>query len=97
MYKKAIAISFLAIFMSLIVAPSVIAAIDDSIDTSIFYSITEEEEHSKTKIVINFSLHHNDILSDFNLNPYEFFSYQHKNYVKPHLNLISPPPDQIIL
>jgi len=97
MYKKAIAISFLVIFMSLIVAPSVIAAIDDSIDTSIVYSLTEEEEHSKTKIVITFSLHHHDALSDFNLNPYEFFSYQFKNYSKPHLNLISPPPDQIIL
>ncbi|WP_232731939.1 hypothetical protein [Confluentibacter lentus] len=83
--------------MSLIVAPSIIAAIDDSIDTSIVYSLTEEEEHSKTKIVINFSLHYHDALSDFILNSNEYFSYQFKSYSKPHLNLISPPPDQIIL
>ena len=87
----------MAIFMSLIVAPSIIAAIDDSIDTSIVYSLTEEEEHSKTKIVITLTSHHPETVSDFTLNPYEFFSYQFKSYAKPHLNLLSPPPDQIIL
>lgn len=97
MYKKAIAISFLAIFMSLIVAPSIIAAIDDSIDTSIVYSLTEEEENCKSKIVITFSIQNNDISGEISLKPLEFFNYQFKTYSKPHLNLIFPPPDQIIL
>lgn len=97
MYKKGIAISFIVIFMSLIAAPSIIAAFDDSIDTSVFYSITEEEEHSKSKIETHFSSDTNDALTDINLQTKRFFSYQFKNYSKPHLNLVSPPPDQIIL
>ncbi len=97
MFKKTIAISFTLIFMALIVAPSILVAIDDSIDTSIFYSMAEEEENCKSKIVVTFLLHNNEFLSDFNLNPNEFFTYQFKNYSKPHLNLISPPPDRNIL
>lgn len=96
MYKKEIAISFIIIFVSLIAAPSIITAFDDSIDTSIFYSLTEEEEHCKSKIVPHFSSD-NDALTDISLQSNKFFSYQFKNYSKPHLNLISPPPDQIIL
>ncbi|MGE5943403.1 MAG: hypothetical protein ACM31G_03585 [Flavobacteriales bacterium] len=83
--------------MSLIIAPSIIVALDDSIDTSIFYSITEEEENCKSKIVPHFPLENHDVLNDFSLKAHQFFSYQFKNYSKPHLNLISPPPDQIIL
>lgn len=97
MFKNTIAISFTVIFMALIVAPSIITALDDTIDTSIFYSMAEEEENCKSKIVVTFSLQNNNTLSDFNLNPYEFFSYRFKNYSKPHLNLISPPPDKNIL
>ncbi|PKQ44986.1 hypothetical protein [Confluentibacter flavum] len=97
MFKKTIAISFTVIFMALIIGPSIIATLDDSIDTSIFYSLAEEEENCKSKIVVTFSLYNNDSLSDFTLNHYEFFTYQFKNYSKPHLNLISPPPDKNIL
>jgi hypothetical protein len=98
MFKKTIAISFTVIFMALIVAPSVIVAFDDSIDTSIFYSITEEEENGKHKsLVYSFSVMHNEHPTDFYLKKYASFSYQYKNYPKPHLNLISPPPKQIIL
>ena len=83
--------------MALIVAPSVIVVLDSSFDTSIFYSITEEEENCKSKIVVTFTLQNNSTLSDFTLTHYEFFTYQFKNYSKPHLNLIFPPPDQSIL
>ncbi|MFI0428732.1 hypothetical protein [Mariniflexile sp. HMF6888] len=84
--------------MALIVAPSVIVVLDDSIDTSIFYSITEEEENGKTKNLISpFSLQNNDFLTDFKLKSHLFFCYHFKNYSKPHLNLISPPPEHIIL
>ncbi|PLB17638.1 MAG: hypothetical protein TRG1_3520 [Flavobacteriaceae bacterium FS1-H7996/R] len=84
--------------MALIIVPSVIIALDDSIDTSIFYSITEEEENSKTKNLISpFSLQNHDGLAYFTLRPLRFFSYRFKNYPKPHLNLISPPPERIIL
>jgi|SRR5690606_3908823 len=97
MYRRGIAVIFVLLFMSLIVAPSIIAVFDNSIDTSIFYSSAEEEEHSKSKIETHFTSNNNDALKDIDLQSSKSFSYQFKNYPKPHLNLISPPPDHIIL
>ncbi|WP_157805270.1 hypothetical protein [Confluentibacter citreus] len=79
-------------------APSVIIAIDDSIDTSIFYSIAEEEDNGKSKNLISpFSLMSNELNNHYYLNDYKSFTYQFKNYPKPHPSLISPPPKQDIL
>ncbi|MDO7173484.1 hypothetical protein [Mariniflexile sp. AS56] len=98
MIRKAVAIFFTTLFMALIMAPSVIVVLDDSIDTSIFYSIAEEEENGKTKKLVSpFSLLNSDSIIGFKLKTQRFFSYQFKNYPKPHLNLISPPPEHIIL
>lgn len=98
MHKKAIAIFFTTVFMALIITPSIIVALDDSVDTSIFYSITEEEENGKVKSVVSpFSLVSSETVSHFNLKSFQFFSYRFKTYPKPHLNLISPPPEHIIL
>lgn len=84
--------------MSLIAAPTLIAAFDDSIDTSIFYSLAEEEEeNSKSKIASPFSSDTNDAITDICFQSNKDFDYQFKNYSKPHLNLISPPPEHIIL
>ncbi len=91
---------FLLLFLGFIVAPTVIHTIDNSIDISFFYSITEEEERGH-QTVKNFEV----IVSDLNLT--EFFcvtkvtsntiGYEFKKYPKPHLNLISPPPEHHIL
>ena len=98
MYKKTIAIFFTVVFMALIVAPSVIVALDDSIDTSIFYSITEEEESGKVKNLLSpFSLVSSEYTAHFKVKNSQLFSYRFKSYPKPHLNLISPPPENIIL
>jgi hypothetical protein len=99
MFKKAIATFFLTLFMALITAPSIIVVLDDSTDISIFYSITEEEENSKTKHLelVVLTLEHNDysLLKDFKS---KFNTrYYNKTYLKPHLNLISPPPEFYIL
>lgn len=98
MYKKGIALSFVVLFMSLLVAPSLIAAFDDSIDISVFYSLSsEEEENCNTKIASHFTFDKNECLVDISFQPDKVFGYQFKNYPKPHLNLISPPPDHFIL
>lgn len=98
MHKKTIAIFFTTLFMALIMAPTVIVALDESIDTSIFYSITEEEENGKVKSVVSpFSLVSSETVSRFNLKSFQVFSYKFKTYPKPHLNLISPPPEHFIL
>jgi hypothetical protein len=95
MTKNTIAIFFTFIFMALILVPSVIIAIDDSFDTSIFYSISDEEEKGKEiskNIEVVFSrINHTEInLESEALKSY--LGYYFKNYPKPHLNLISPPP-----
>lgn len=98
MNKSIIAFFFTLLFTALIVAPTVIIVLDDSIDTSIFYSITEEEENGKVKNVVSpFSLTSSDVTTHFKLNEQQFFSYRFNNYPKPHLNLILPPPEYNIL
>tara|TARA_R110002049_G_scaffold65035_1_gene170920 strand:- start:41530 stop:41763 length:234 start_codon:yes stop_codon:yes gene_type:complete len=76
--------------------------IDDSIDVSVYYasSSSEEEENSAPKIK-----EVNGLFSETNASEMAMFSnddennleYYFKNYPKPHLNLISPPPDLHIL
>jgi hypothetical protein len=81
--------------MAIITAPSIIMALDDSVDVSIFYSLSEEEEEENESFKLVFSGNEVDIdylgdsLKNYNL------GYFFKNYSKPHLNLISPPPDFI--
>ncbi|WP_051238766.1 hypothetical protein [Gaetbulibacter saemankumensis] len=97
MIKQSIAIFFTALFMAQISAPSVIIALDDTFDTSVFYSFSEEEENGKSKNLISpFSLINHDSLTSFSFRKYEVFRYMYGIYPKPHLNLISPPPDQNI-
>lgn len=94
MHKNAIAILFSILLLALISAPSIIIAIDDSVDISIFYSIAEEET-SKIKIQSPQDFNHtNNILALDNLDDIAYFF---KKYPKPHLNLISPPPENYIL
>ena len=98
MNKKVIAFLFTLLFSALILAPTVIIVLDDSIDASIFYSITEEEETGKVKNVVSpFSLITSDVTTHFKLKNQQFYGYRFKSYPKPHLNLISPPPEYIIL
>ncbi|WP_299117380.1 hypothetical protein [uncultured Winogradskyella sp.] len=80
--------------MSIISAPTVIASLDNSFDTSIFFNINEEEEKEGVKL----------LLEDVSLDLENYFldnlktdsdGYTYKKYSKPHLNLISPPPERI--
>jgi hypothetical protein len=95
MNKNSIAIFFTVIFMAMCSAPSIIAAIEDSIDISIILSLNEHEEKEGNEI--------KDIevlVSEINNLNSEFDSSENRNnsgyyfndYSKPHLNLISPPP-----
>jgi hypothetical protein len=92
MLKKTISIFFTVVFLGLISAPSIIVVIDDSIDISILYSLSEEEEENKNLEVIVSENNENTKSLDYSL-IFENARYHFKNYPKPHLNLISPPPD----
>ena len=95
MVKNTIAIFFSLTLLALICAPSIIIAIDDSADTSMFYSIAEEEEISKIKIQSPNDLSNAETL--LTIDNIEGIEYYFKKYPKPHLNLIFPPPEYIIL
>ena len=95
MIKNIIAIFFSVILLALIAAPAIIIAIDDSVDTSIFYSVSEEEETTKIKLQSPEDLFDSERLFEFN--NLETIVYFFKKYSKPHLTLSSPPPEFHIL
>ncbi|ULC59589.1 hypothetical protein MBM09_01105 [Flaviramulus sp. BrNp1-15] len=98
MPKSLTSIILSVIFMMFLVAPTVISIIDDSVDISVFYTSSEEEEKGidKNKDVEVLVYHLNTIESCFFSNEQESHTgYFFKNYPKPHLNLISPPPEFI--
>ena len=82
-------------------APSILVAIDDSVDISSFTDFSENEEEKKDKE----SEKTFEVFFETNRNMTDGFSafktlkqteYRFKNYPKLHLNLISPPPEQHI-
>lgn len=93
MLKRNIAIFFTVLFMAIITAPSIIMAVDNSIDISVFYSLSEEEENNNFKLVFSEANEEINLFKD--LLKKNNLSYFFKNYSKPHLNLIFPPPDFI--
>ncbi|WP_303421190.1 hypothetical protein [Oceanihabitans sp. 2_MG-2023] len=79
--------------MAIITTPSIIIAMDSSIDVSVFYSLSEEEENNNFQLV--FSEIDNEFHPFCDLFKSNDLDYFFKNYVNPHRNIISPPPDFI--
>ncbi len=84
-------------FVVLISAPAVIFAIDDSIDLSSFYSISEEEvekqdneKNKELKDIKSFEFLTSTLHSESKVCSASF--YELRIYSKPYLNLFSPPP-----
>ena len=94
MLKHTISIFLTVLFLGLISAPTLIIAFDDSVDVSVFYSISEEEEETKNLKLVVLEIDTEDNLSEFTSNN-RSLDYFFKTYPKPHLNLISPPPEFI--
>ncbi|APY01434.1 hypothetical protein BWR22_01580 [Lacinutrix venerupis] len=82
------------LFMAIITAPSIIMVVDDSLDISVFYSLSEEEEETThLKIVFPKNDNTESLFSDlYNIDELDYFF---KKYAKPHLSFTSPPPDFI--
>ncbi len=98
MLKQLLSILFGVIFMAFLSAPTIISVIDNSIDVSVFYTSTEEEDKGFEKDTIDFiflenTLRETDVLSKASE---DNLRYYFKKYPKPHLNLISPPPELIL-
>lgn len=90
--KYYISIFFTIIFMAFIAAPTIIVSLDDSVDISIFYSLTEEEESENFKLIFDDKLEYSEVVYNLMANNF-LIGYTFKSYPKPHLNLITPPPE----
>jgi hypothetical protein len=100
MSKIIVSSFFLLLFTALIAAPTIILVVDDSVDISMFYSLSEEEEKGyetiKSVQVAPSDFNQLDLIFASKLRS-DTIGYQFKKYPKPHLNLISPPPERYIL
>lgn len=96
MRNKIIATLFSILFLSVIATPTIILALDNSMDVKVLVVTSEEEEKDEevNKTIELYSLNDNKVLSSFYIFENNNFSnYQFNNYHKPHLNLVSPPPE----
>ncbi|WP_084399534.1 hypothetical protein [Pseudotamlana agarivorans] len=100
MSRHFVSIVLSVIFLGFITAPTIIQLVDESVDISFFYSYTEEEEKGPTKnvnkeiVVLGDSNNESGFLFSSNENN---MGYVFKNYAKPPINLVSPPPDFYLL
>jgi hypothetical protein len=101
MPRNIVSILLTFIFVSFLTAPTIIRLVDDSVDISIFYNTSSQEEdkglekNKEVEILFSLSvLSYLDFSSKENENNLGFYF---KKYPKPHLNLISPPPESQIL
>ncbi len=93
--KKAIASFFIVLFITITCAPTIIASLDNSIDTSVLFGLNEEEEIEDAKLLFEVMYFNNlDFDIDFSYTDEDFYTY--KKYAKPYLNIIFPPPDKIL-
>lgn len=100
MLRKGIAFFLLSIFMLSVTAPTVLSLMDGNSDISFLIDMNEEESQEKesskdseTKIV-HISTSN---LSLYGLELSDLRCFLLKNYSKPYLNLLSPPPEYNII
>lgn len=101
MPKSIISLTLTLIFVGFLTAPTIVKLIDNSADISIFYTSSSPEEEKggekkvDSEILFNtIFMAHLDYISIKKGNDSGFYV---NNYPKPHLNLISPPPEVHIL
>jgi len=97
MPKSIISITLALIFVGFLTAPSIIKLIDNTADISIFYNNSSPEEEKGGEKKVDSEILFNTVLmvnlgyASFKKGKNSDLSF--KNYPKPHLNLISPPPE----
>lgn len=101
MSKKSLPILFIIIFITFTVVPYVFVFIDDTVDISILISVSDEEEEqgeNKNKRKKIKALSKDNIVDSIFFSAFkniEYINCIYKKYTKPHLNIISPPPEFI--
>lgn len=74
-------------------APTIILSLDNSIDSTILLGLGEEEEKEDIKLLFE-DISEESLNTSRDTTIFESVGYTSKKYLKPHLNLIFPPPEQ---
>ncbi|WP_036841318.1 hypothetical protein [Polaribacter sp. Hel_I_88] len=97
--KVKIALFFSLIFSILLIAPTVISVVDDSINLSLLVNMNEEEEGNnsikeiKVKIA---SENENSYLVLNKIQKMKNISFQSKNYISEYPKITTPPPKYLL-
>jgi hypothetical protein len=101
--KTRIAIFFSILFLSLLVAPSIISLNEDSIDISFFLDINEEEEENKgkeeSKVDSKLKIYPTTFAASFlssNIQITKNIRFLSKNYVSRTPKIATPPPKFVL-
>ncbi|MCK7589328.1 hypothetical protein M0G43_01955 [Subsaxibacter sp. CAU 1640] len=96
MQKRTISYFFLILFTLFIAAPTVISVVEKSFDTSIFYSVNEEENKINETLKVfevKLSDHEKFCISISDLEKEKSYIFCIKNYTSKDLECLSPPPE----
>ena len=97
MSRQSLSIFLSVLFLTLVLAPTILMVVDNSIDVSIFYDISEEEEEKESENNKEFEVFIASVDTEFECSDKTLGTlgshYMFKTYPKPHLFLISPPPE----
>ncbi|WBX73506.1 hypothetical protein PG913_11815 [Tenacibaculum pacificus] len=93
--KVKIALFFSILFMSLIVAPTIITLIDDNQDISYFFDLTEEEENNTKEGLKELKIYSNIDVNIFfkKIKKRKNVIFNSKNYTSLYLKISTPPPE----
>lgn len=89
--KKNLALFFMMFFMLINSAPTIIISLDNTIDSSMLFGLGEEEEKEDIKLLLECVSEESECTSLDYIN-LGCIGYTFKTYLKPHPNLIFPPP-----
>lgn len=88
----------LLMFMTFIVTPTIVSLIKEDVDTSMIYSMSEEEQHSNTAKELKAELKFADyiVFSNYTATSSSLIISQHSlKYDNEASNIFSPPPEQV--
>lgn len=98
--RAKIALSFTLIFSILLIAPTVISVVDDSINLSLLLNnMNEEEEGNNSVKEIKLKITSDNENSFFVLNKIQKkknISFQSKNYISEYPKITTPPPKGLV-
>lgn len=81
--------------MTFLATPTIVSVIEKSVDTSIFYSFSEEEKaHKEVKVVLNFDVVNTPAYFS-NINSSLIHSENLSKHDKISSTILIPPPDEI--